>query len=125
MENKVIVGIDLGSYNSAVSIVEGGQTVVIPNSEGSLTTPSIVSFDPKTNEIKVGEGAKRQAALNPKNTIFNIKRLMGRTYDEVKHLKRPYDIVDNNGKAAIKVNDKIYSPEDISAMILQKMKKNC
>lgn len=122
MENKII-GIDLGSYNSAVSIIEGGQTVVIPNSEGSLTTPSIVSFDPKTNEIKVGEGAKRQAALNPKNTIFNIKRLMGRTYDEVKHLKRPYDIVDNNGKAAIKVNDKIYSPEEISAMILQKMKK--
>ena len=123
MGNNVIVGIDLGSYNSAVSIIEGGQSVVIPNSEGSLTTPSIVSFDPKTNEIKVGEGAKRQAALNPKNTIFNIKRLIGRTYNEVKHLKRPYDIVDNNGKAAVKVNGKVYSPEEISAMILQKMKK--
>jgi len=119
-----IIGIDLGSYNSAVSIVEGGQTVIIPNSEGSLTTPSIVSFDKKTGEIKVGESAKRQAALNPKNTIFNIKRLMGRTYDEVKHLKRPYEIVNNNGKAAVKVNDRIYSPEEISAMILQKMKKS-
>jgi len=118
-----IIGIDLGSYNSTVSVVEGGQTVIILNSEGSLTTPSIVSFDLKTSEIKVGESAKRQAALNPKNTIFNIKRLMGRSYDEVKHLKRPYDIVNNNGKAAVKVNDKIYSPEEISAMILQKMKK--
>ena len=118
-----IIGIDLGSYNSAVSVIEGNQTVVIPNSEGSLTTPSIVSFDAKTNEIKVGESAKRQAALNPKNTIFNIKRLMGRSYDEVKHLKRPYEIVNNNGKAAVKVNNKVYTPEEISAMILQKMKK--
>ena len=122
MGNKII-GIDLGSYNSAVSVIEGGQTVIIPNSEGSLTTPSVVSFDPKTNEIKVGESAKRQAALNPKNTIFNIKRLIGRTYEEVKHLKRPYEIVDNNGKAAVKVNGRVYSPEEISAMILQKMKK--
>ena len=81
-------------------------------------------FDVKTNEIKVGESAKRQAALNPKNTIFNIKRLMGRTYDEVKHLKRPYEIVNNNGKAAVKVNDRVYSPEEISAIILQKMKKS-
>jgi len=118
-----IIGIDLGSYNSAVSIVEGGQTIVIPNSEGSLSTPSIVSFDEKTGEIKVGESAKRQAALNPKNTIFNIKRLIGRTYEEVKHLKRPYDIVDNNGKAGVKIGERIYSPEEISAMILQKMKK--
>ena len=107
-----------------MSIIEGGQSVIIPNSEGSQTTPSIVSFDSKTGEIKVGESAKRQAALNPKNTIFNIKRLMGRTYDEVKHLNRPYEIVNNNGKAAVKVNDKIYSPEEISAMILQKMKKS-
>jgi len=118
-----IIGIDLGSYNSAVSIVEGGQTIVIPNSEGSVSTPSVVAFDVKTGEIKVGDAAKRQAALNPKNTIFNIKRLIGRTYDEVKHLKRPYDIVDNNGKAAVKIGDRIYSPEEISAIILQKMKK--
>lgn len=118
-----IIGIDLGSYNSSVSVVENGVTTVIPNSEGSLSTPSIVSFDPKTGEIRVGDAAKRQAAINPKNTIFNIKRLIGRTYDEVKHLKRPYDIVDNNGKAAVKINDRIYTPEEISAMILQKMKK--
>lgn len=121
--SKKIIGIDLGSYNSAVSVVEGGNTVIIPNSEGQLSTPSIVSFDPKTGEIKVGETAKRQASLNPKNTIFNIKRLIGRSYDEVKHLKRPYDIVDNNGRAAVKIGDRIYSPEEISAMILQKMKK--
>lgn len=118
-----IIGIDLGSYNSAVSVIEGGQTVIIPNSEGSSTTPSIVSFDEKTNEMKVGESAKRQAALNPKNTIFNVKRLIGRSYDEVKNLKRPYQIINNNGRAAVKVKDRIYSPEEISAFILQKMKR--
>lgn len=118
-----IIGIDLGSYNSAVSVMEGGQVVVIPNSEGSTTTPSIVSWDKKTNEVKVGDPAKRQAALNPENTVFNIKRLIGRSYDEVKHLKRPYKIVNNNGKAGVKINERIYSPEEISAIILQKMKK--
>jgi len=118
-----IIGIDLGSYNSAVSIMENGQIVVIPNSEGSMSTPSIVSWDNKTNEIKVGEPAKRQASMNPENTIFNIKRLIGRSYDEVKHLKRPYKIINNNGRAAVKVNERIYSPEEISAIILQKMKK--
>ena len=122
MKNKII-GIDLGSYQSAVSIIEGGQTTVIPNSEGGTSTPSVVSFDEKTGEMKVGDPAKRQAALNPKNTIFNIKRLIGRTYDEVKHLKRPYKIVDNKGKAGVEINKKIYSPEEISAIILQKMKK--
>ena len=103
--------------------MEGGQSVVIPNSEGGTSTPSVVSFDEKTNEMKVGEPARRQAALNPKNTIFNIKRLIGRSYEEVKHLKRPYQIVDNDGKAAVKVGKKVYSPEEISAIILQKMKK--
>jgi len=117
------IGIDLGSYNSAVSVIEGGQSVIIPNSEGSQTTPSVVSFDEKSNEMKVGEPAKRQAALHPKNTIFNIKRLIGRSYDEVKDLKRPYKIVDNNGKAAVEINKRVYSPEEISAIILQKMKK--
>ena len=120
---KKIIGIDLGSYNSAVSIIEGGQTVIIPNSEGSQTTPSIVSFDEKTSEMKVGDTAKRQAALHPKNTIFNIKRLIGRSYEEVKHLKRPYKIVNNAGKAAVEINGRVYSPEEISAIILQKMKK--
>lgn len=123
MKKDRIIGIDLGSYFSSVSCVEAGQTVVMPNSEGSMSTPSVVSFDEKTGEMKVGEPARRQAALNPKNTIFNIKRLIGRTYDEVKHLKRPYKIVDNNGKAAVKIGSKVYSPEEISAIILQKMKK--
>ena len=123
MKKDRIIGIDLGSYFSSVSCVEAGQTVVMPNSEGSMSTPSVVSFDEKTSEMKVGEPARRQAALNPKNTIFNIKRLIGRTYDEVKHLKRPYKIVDNDGKAAVKIGNKIYSPEEISAIILQKMKK--
>lgn len=120
--NKII-GIDLGSYNSCVSVFENGQVTVIPNAEGSNSTPSIVSFDKNTDEVKVGDAAKRQAALNPENTIFNVKRLMGRTYDEVKDLVRPYKIVNNDGKAGVKIKDRIYSPEEISAKILQKMKK--
>jgi len=123
MKKDYIIGIDLGSYFSSVSCTEAGHTIVIPNSEGSMSTPSVVSFDKETSEIKVGEPARRQSALNPENTIFNIKRLIGRTYDEVKHLKRPYKIVNNNGKAGVDVNGKIYSPEEISAIILQKMKK--
>lgn len=120
--NEKIIGIDLGSYNSSVSVYENGEPRVIPNSEGGLSTPSIVAF---TNDgIKVGEPAKRQATMNPENTIFNIKRLMGKSYDQVKHLKRPYKIVNNNGKAAIDINGKIYTPEEISAMIIQKMKKS-
>ena len=116
-----IVGIDLGSYNSVVSVYEGTELKVIPNSEGNLTTPSYVAFT--KDGIKVGEAAKRQAVTNPKKTIFNIKRLMGKTYEQVKHLKRPYEIVNSDGRAAVKIDDKIYSPEEISAMIIQKMKK--
>jgi len=121
MKDKLIIGIDLGSYNSAVSVYEGSEIKVIPNSEGGLTTPSYVAFT--KDGIKVGDSAKRQAATNPEKTIFNIKRLMGKTYEQVKHLKRPYKIVDSNGRAAVKVDDKVYSPEEISAMIIQKMKK--
>lgn len=116
-----IIGIDLGSYNSAVSVYEGNELKVIPNSEGSLTTPSYVAFT--KDGIKVGEPAKRQATANPEKTIFNIKRLIGKTYDQVKHLKRPYKIVDNAGKPSILIDDRKYSPEEISAMIIQKMKK--
>jgi len=119
-ESKII-GIDLGSYNSSVSVYEGNEIKVIANSEGGLTTPSYVAFT--ADGIKVGEAAKRQAATNPANTIFNIKRLMGKTYDQVKDIKRPYEIVDSSGRAAVKIDDKVYSPEEISAMILQKMKK--
>lgn len=119
-ESKII-GIDLGSYFSSVSVYEGSDIKVIANSEGGLTTPSYVAFT--SDGIKVGDAAKRQAATNPVNTIFNIKRLMGKTYEQVKDIKRPYKIVDSNGRAAVEVDGKVYSPEEISAMILQKMKK--
>lgn len=121
MKKEVIIGIDLGSYNSAVSVYEGSEVKIIPNSEGGLTTPSYVGFT--KDGIKIGEPAKRQATVNPEKTIFNIKRLMGKSYEQVKHLKRPYKIVDSNGRAAVKIDDKVYSPEEISAMIIQKMKK--
>lgn len=116
-----IIGIDLGSYNSSVSVYEGTELKIIPNSEGGMTTPSYVAFT--KDGIKVGDPARRQATVNPKNTIFNIKRLMGKTYEQVKHLERPYNIVNSNGRAAIDIDGKFYSPEEISAMIIQKMKK--
>jgi len=119
--NEKIIGIDLGSYNSAVSVYEGTEVKIIPNSEGALTTPSYVAFT--KDGIKVGDPAKRQATINPEKTIFNIKRLMGKTYEQVKHLKRPYKIVDQKGRPGIQIDDKTYSPEEISAMIIQKMKK--
>lgn len=119
--SEKIIGIDLGSYNSAVSVYEGTEVKIIPNSEGGMTTPSYVAFT--KDGIKVGEPAKRQATVNPEKTIFNIKRLIGKTYDQVKHLKRPYKIVNSEGRPGIQIDDKIYSPEEISAMIIQKMKK--
>src|ERR1035437_8363043 len=105
-KSKKIIGIDVGSYNSCVSVYEGNEIKVIPNSEGGLTTPSYVAFT--KDGIKVGESAKRQATTNPEKTIFNIKRLMGKTYDQVKHLKRPYKIVHSNGRAAVEIDGKIY-----------------
>lgn len=119
--SEKIIGIDLGSYNSSVSVYEGTDLKIIPNSEGGLTTPSYVAFT--KDGIKVGEPAKRQSTVNPEKTIFNIKRLMGKTYEQVKHLKRPYKIVNSNGRPSIQIDDKFYSPEEISAMIIQKMKK--
>lgn len=119
--SEKIIGIDLGSYNSAVSVYEGSEVKIIPNSEGSMTTPSYVAFT--KDGVKVGDPAKRQATTNPEKTIFNIKRLMGKTYDQVKHLKRPYKIVNSNGRPGIQIDDKVYSPEEISAMVIQKMKK--
>jgi molecular chaperone DnaK len=120
-KSNKIIGIDLGSYNSAVSIYDGNEVKILPNSEGSLTTPSYVAFT--KDGIKVGEAAKRQAATNPEKTIFNIKRLMGKTFDEVKNIKRPYKIVNADGRAAIQIDDRVYTPEEISAIIIQKMKK--
>ena len=119
-----VLGIDLGTTNSCMSIMEGGEPVVVPNAEGLRTTPSIVAFT-KSGERLVGQAAKRQAVTNPKNTIYSIKRFMGRRYDEMAQeiSMVPYDVVRAaNGDAHVKVGDKTYSPPEISAMILQKLK---
>ncbi|MCK9211510.1 MAG: molecular chaperone DnaK [Ignavibacteriaceae bacterium] len=120
-----IIGIDLGTTNSCVSVMEGNDPVVIPNSEGGRTTPSVVAFS-KNGERLVGQPAKRQAITNPKQTIFSIKRFMGRNVNEVtEEMKKvPYQVLGGeNGSARVKINDNLYSPPEISAMILQKMKK--
>ncbi len=120
-----IIGIDLGTTNSCVSVMEGNDPVVIPNSEGGRTTPSVVAFT-KSGERLVGQPAKRQAITNPKNTIFSIKRFMGRFINEVQDEKSkvPYEVISgDNSSARVKIGDRIYSPPEISAMILQKMKK--
>jgi molecular chaperone DnaK len=120
-----IIGIDLGTTNSCVSVMEGNDPVVIPNSEGGRTTPSVVAFT-KSGERLVGQPAKRQAITNPKNTIFSIKRFMGRFINEVQDEKSkvPYEVISgDNDSARVKIGDRIYSPPEISAMILQKMKK--
>lgn len=120
-----IIGIDLGTTNSCVSVMEGNDPVVIPNSEGGRTTPSVVAFT-KSGERLVGQPAKRQAITNPKNTVFSIKRFMGRKIDEVTDEKGkvPYEVIPgDNSTARVKIGDRVYSPPEISAMILQKMKK--
>ena len=120
-----IIGIDLGTTNSVVAVMEGGDPVVIPNAEGGRTTPSVVAFT-KDGERLVGQVAKRQAVTNPKQTIFSIKRFMGRRLEEVKEeAKRvPYKVVAGpNGMAAVEIGGKTYTPPEISAMILQKMKQ--
>jgi molecular chaperone DnaK len=120
-----IIGIDLGTTNSCVSVMEGNEPVVIPNSEGKRTTPSIVAFV-ENGERKVGDPAKRQAITNPTKTVFSIKRFMGHTFDEVtKEATRvPYKVVkgDNNTPRVL-IDDRKYTPQEISAIILQKMKK--
>ena len=120
-----IIGIDLGTTNSCVSVMEGNEPVVIPNSEGKRTTPSVVGFV-EGGERKVGDPAKRQAITNPQKTIYSIKRFMGNRYDEVaKELARvPYNVVKgDNNTPRVSIDDRKYSPQEISAMILQKMKK--
>ncbi|MBK9177085.1 MAG: molecular chaperone DnaK [Flavobacteriales bacterium] len=120
-----IIGIDLGTTNSCVAVMEGNEPVVIANSEGKRTTPSIVAFV-EGGERKVGDPAKRQAITNPTNTIFSIKRFMGNTYEEdAKEIARvPYKVVrGGNGMPRVAIGDREYSPQEISAMILQKMKK--
>ena len=120
-----IIGIDLGTTNSCVSVFEGNEPVVIANSEGKRTTPSIVAFV-EGGERKVGDPAKRQAITNPKKTIFSIKRFMGETYDQVqKEIARvPYNVVrGDNNTPRVDIDGRAYTPQEISAMILQKMKK--
>jgi molecular chaperone DnaK len=120
-----ILGIDLGTSNSAVSVIEGGQPKIITNEEGKRTTPSIVAFT-KDDERKVGDGAKRQAITNPEKTIYSIKRFIGKSYDETKEeMKRvPYKVEKNEGGLpVVKIDDRQYTPQEISSMILQKLKK--
>lgn len=120
-----IIGIDLGTTNSCVAVLEGNEPVVIANSEGKRTTPSIVAFV-EGGERKVGDPAKRQAITNPEKTIFSIKRFMGETYDQVqKEINRvPYKVVrGDNNTPSVDIEGRLYTPQEISAMILQKMKK--
>src|SRR5438094_375453 len=120
-----IIGIDLGTTNSVVAVMEGGDPVVIPNAEGGRVTPSVVAFT-KDGERLVGQVAKRQAVTNPQNTVFSIKRFMGRRINEVvEETKRvPYKVVEGpNGLASVEIQGKRYTPPEISAMILQKMKQ--
>ncbi len=121
-----VLGIDLGTTNSCMAVMEGGEATVIPNKEGARTTPSIVAFT-KSGEVLVGQAAKRQAVTNPKSTIYSIKRFIGRRYeemtDEIKMV--PYEVVRAaNGDAAVKVADKVYTAQEISAMILRKLKED-
>ena len=124
MAKDVIIGIDLGTTNSCVAVVEGGEPIVISNSEGKRTTPSIVGFTKE--DRKVGDPAKRQAVTNPEKTVFSIKRFIGKDYSSLKdEAKRvPYK-VEKTGKnvPGVKIDDRVYTPQEISAMILQKMKK--
>jgi len=120
-----IIGIDLGTTNSCVSVLEGGEPTVIQNSEGGRTTPSIVGFTSKGERV-VGQPAKNQMITNPENTIYSIKRFMGRRFGEVSsELKLvPYKIGEQGDDVRVDIDGKKYSPQEISAFILQKVKKN-
>jgi len=120
-----VIGIDLGTTNSCVAILEGGEPRVIPNTEGNRTTPSVVAFT-KEDERIVGQVAKRQAVTNPENTVFSVKRFMGRRYNEVNEelQKVPYTVVEGaNQDARIKIAEREYAPPEISAMVLQNLKE--
>jgi len=122
-KKKRIIAVDLGTSNSCVAIIEGGEPVVIANSEGRRTTPSIVGFV-NDSDRKIGDAAKRQAVVNTKGTINSIKRFMGRTFDEAKEdaKKVGYDVVNSNDRPTVKIGERTWTPQEISAMILQKMK---
>ncbi len=119
-----IIGIDLGTTNSCVAVFEGSEPVVIANSEGKRTTPSVIGFV-KDGDRKVGDPAKRQAITNPKNTVYSIKRFMGETYEQSRKEAEsmPYTVVNENGYPRVDIDGRKYTPQEISAMILQKMKK--
>ncbi|MFO7928779.1 MAG: Hsp70 family protein, partial [Candidatus Humimicrobiaceae bacterium] len=120
------VGIDLGTTNSCIAVMEGGKPTVIQNSEGGRTTPSVVGIT-KKGERLVGQLAKRQAALNPENTIYSIKRFIGRKYDEVESERKivSYNVLKGrNNLVEVNMGDKNYTPEEVSAMILQKLKRD-
>ena len=119
-----IIGIDLGTTNSCVAVLEGKDPVVIPNNEGRNTTPSVVAFV-DGGERKVGDPAKRQAITNPTRTVYSIKRFMGEKYDKVlEEVKRvPYKVVNQNNMPKVDIDGREYTPQEISAMVLQKMKK--
>src|ERR1700739_1830193 len=119
-----IIGIDLGTTNSVVAVMQGGEPTVIPNQEGARTTPSVVAIT-KSGERLVGQVAKRQAVTNPQNTIYSIKRFMGRRYDEVTEEMKmvPYKVTRRGDNIAVVAQGKDYTPPEISAMILQKLKK--
>ena len=122
-----VIGIDLGTTNSAVAIFERGESKIIPNKEGKNTTPSIVAFTDK-GEVLVGDTAKRQAVTNPSKTIYSIKRIMGLMMNEnnAKEAQKrlPYKIVDRNGAAAVEIDGKVYTPQEISAKVLMKLKED-
>ena len=122
-----IIGIDLGTTNSVVAVMEGGEPTVIPSSEGSRLIPSVVAVNPKNGERTVGQVARRQAVMNPENTIFSVKRFMGRKFSDAEVQKAvklvPYKVsAAPNGDVRVSMGGKDYSPPEISAMILQKIK---
>ena len=118
-----VIGIDLGTTNSCVSVIEGSTPAVIVNSEGKRTTPSVVSF--KDGDIRIGDSAKRQAVTNPENTVYSVKRFIGSQYSEIKNeaKKMPYKVKDSKGKVIVEANGKEYVPQEISAMVLQNLRK--
>ncbi len=120
-----IIGIDLGTTNSCVSVMEGNEPVVIPNAEGKRTTPSVIAFV-EGGEIKVGDPAKRQAVTNPTKTVYSVKRFMGNKFSESKKETErvPYKVVKgDNDTPRVDIDGRLYTPQELSAMILQKMKK--
>ena len=121
-----VIGIDLGTTNSVVAVIEGGEPVIIPNAEGSRLTPSVVGFT-KSGERLVGQPAKRQAIINAENTVYSIKRFMGRRFNEIGQERSmvPYRVQEGrNGMAVVNIGDKQYTPEEISAMTLRKLKED-